>query len=265
MEKRNFKFLDGILFVLGSRKKHPWGESLGFKNARITSIFNGVPPTADGLSIIHLSEKVRIEWLIAGIDCAPFAVCDLTGDNTHKNILEADEVFLCTDTDRNYFFVVTNVKTFKSEKIETSYKDILILRDKGLLTSRDLGTKEVKLITLNNNHKANEFLTGHLGPVHLLPYLDKTDKPVLINKVIEQLIENDINSQYQNSPFDISLQRDFISLNEKERQAIKTITKSMANHNITDVLQHPPKGVINPDLNTESQPVTVDVEPTPPN
>jgi hypothetical protein len=59
-------FLSRIKWVLGDRQKHPWGRSIGLKNSRIVSIFDGVLPQADALLMIRQAEDVNIDWLLTG-------------------------------------------------------------------------------------------------------------------------------------------------------------------------------------------------------
>lgn len=59
-------FLTRMKWVLGDRQKHPWGRTVGLKNSRIDSIFNGVLPQADALLAIREAEKVNIDWLLTG-------------------------------------------------------------------------------------------------------------------------------------------------------------------------------------------------------
>lgn len=59
-------FLSRMKWVLGERQKHPWGRSIGLKNSRIVSIFDGVMPQADALLMIRRAEKVSIDWLLTG-------------------------------------------------------------------------------------------------------------------------------------------------------------------------------------------------------
>ena len=73
----NKEFLERISFILGGRKKHPWGHALGIRSTRITQMFLGQVPTADALEIIHRAEGVSIDWLLTG-DAAPFCVRHLT-------------------------------------------------------------------------------------------------------------------------------------------------------------------------------------------
>ncbi|WP_133512666.1 hypothetical protein [Candidatus Thiosymbion oneisti] len=73
----NKDFLERINFILGGRKKHPWGQALGIRGTRITQMFLGQVPTADALEIIHRAEGVSIDWLLTG-DAVPFCVRHLT-------------------------------------------------------------------------------------------------------------------------------------------------------------------------------------------
>lgn len=59
-------FMTRMNWVLGDRQKHPWGRSIGLKNSRIVSIFDGVMPQADALLMIRRAEKVNIDWLLTG-------------------------------------------------------------------------------------------------------------------------------------------------------------------------------------------------------
>lgn len=63
--KNNFK--ERLVLILNGRKKHPWGEALGFTRGTLTRLFNGEIPSAEKLTPICRTENVSLTWLLEGI------------------------------------------------------------------------------------------------------------------------------------------------------------------------------------------------------
>lgn len=63
----NENIKDRLNQILNGRKKHPWGEKLGFTRGTLTRLFNGEILSADKLLPICRAENVSLSWLLDGV------------------------------------------------------------------------------------------------------------------------------------------------------------------------------------------------------
>ena len=61
-------FIERLLEVLGDRKRHVWGVSLGFTNNRIHRLFRETEPlpSTEELALIGEAENLNLNWLVWG-------------------------------------------------------------------------------------------------------------------------------------------------------------------------------------------------------
>ena len=59
-------FSERMEYLLGNRKKHPWGKSLGLSHGLVARLFDGELPASEKLIPICKAENVSLTWLIEG-------------------------------------------------------------------------------------------------------------------------------------------------------------------------------------------------------
>lgn len=87
-------FLSRIEFLLGNRKKYPWGFSLGLTRGTINRLFKGYTPGLDILTTISRCENARLDWLTSGSE-PPFHVIDRDDADHARMIREHVDHRLC--------------------------------------------------------------------------------------------------------------------------------------------------------------------------
>jgi len=230
MEKRNKLFLKNILFVLGHRKKHPWGESLGFKNARITSIFNGVPPTADALDVIARSENVNINWLLNG-EGYPFYTHNWYSENkivelfSSKGILQA----ILTDSLGRATLISFLRETFEYGDTEAKYRKYYVVPDVSLeLLAESRAHIGDQLLIPVDSKTLDEINSGVLGPVHISSDIILREGSRISSDDFDDVLKSagrfNVNAHDETALFNA-----FKRLDYRKRNAVLTIIDALSN------------------------------------
>jgi hypothetical protein len=81
------KITKRLELLLGSRRKHPWGKSLGFARGLTENIFKGQIPSGETLARIRRVENSRTDWLLSG-EGPPFYVTAYQSDVETACLLE---------------------------------------------------------------------------------------------------------------------------------------------------------------------------------
>ncbi len=171
---RDDNFLDRMKFVLGDRRKHPWGQALGIRGTRITEMFRGRIPTADALAIIHWAEGVSTDWLLTG-DGAPFCVRHLTDQEGVALLREQDG-----NRQYHYHLLVTEplripalalVRPGESQPIDPDsvarYPATILVAQVGRAMMRELAGVDQLYLTSLEAQVMEQLRAGNLGPYQL--------------------------------------------------------------------------------------------------
>lgn len=263
MEKRNKSFLDGILFVLGERKKHPWGESLGFKNARISSIFKGIPPTADALEVIARAENVNINWLLTG-EGPPFYTYDWYNEEQVKVLLSSAyrRQFILTDSGGRATLITGAPMRDERDDIVIEYYKLHVIPDINidLLKEYSHARADGQFLINVDPLILTSINEGYKSPVHL--YYEG-----VLNagrKIVESdfdIIYNAVKRDSISSADAKILLESVESLDFVKRRAIITIAQSLSNPHNVNINQLPPGGI---ERDTKSQTLSVHEKPATP-
>jgi len=191
-------FLERINFILGGRKKHPWGHALGIRSTRVTRMFLGQVPTADALEIIHRAEGVSIDWLLTG-DAAPFCVQHLTDQNgvallRQQNGAERYHLLTTPELTRIPALVLTRPEQRSiARNAVTRYTATILVAEIGPAMLQELATDRLYLTTIDEP-TLERLKAGKLGPYELrrtfLPHSRRAEAAEL-HRITERLGRRD--------------------------------------------------------------------------
>jgi len=169
----NQTFLGRINFILGGRKKHPWGTPLGFKNTRITEIFKGRIPGADGLEIIHRAEGVCSDWLVAGTG-APYCVQHWADERAASWVAQEAAAgmrfWLAVTAGLDLPPVLVGSKAERREialDMESEYQSVVMVAGVGAQALAQAGAQHPGLVVLSAEDY-RRLADGWLGPWELI-------------------------------------------------------------------------------------------------
>lgn len=175
-------FLSRLVFVLGDRKKYPWGAHIGLDRGIIERLFNGKEAKGETLAHISRLENVSITWLLEGKG-SPYLVNKCTSDDEAADYLGAllDEhgwtAYICETADRTALVLTlpASFETKKGEKINYTIVETITSpgpRSFNLLKMASIHTKGINL----NKDSFNRLATGWMNNQELLELLSTAER-----------------------------------------------------------------------------------------
>jgi len=186
-------FLSRLLFLLGDRKKYPWGSHIGLDRGIIERLFNGQEAKGETLAHISRAENASITWMLEGKG-SPYLVARCINDNEASNYLnglleeQGWTAYICETSGRTAL-VLTMPASFKTKKEEIiDYTVVEIITSPGPSTFNRLKQANLNSQSLSMNHdQFNRLCTGWMGLQELLGLLktaqqiNNADLTLLIN------------------------------------------------------------------------------------
>ncbi len=185
--------IDRLDFILGDRKKHSWGNSIGLLRGTIDNLFKTGEAKGETLAKIGRCENTSITWLLEGKG-TPYLVAKCNSDDEAADYLNGllEEkgwlAYICEAPDRNAL-VLSLPASFKTKKEETINFTVLeIITSPGTKTLNRLKQANIPSHTLSlNSDRFNRLSTGWMGNQELLALLttaqqiNSVDLALLIN------------------------------------------------------------------------------------
>jgi len=168
-------FVERLNFVLGERRKHPWGRRLGIPAATVTAMFRGAIPSWESLIPVQHVENVSLSWLLEGTG-APFLVVSCDSDADCGAELEARlsdrpgaDVHVVSDGGRTALVLHEPAEWQRGDTV-VRYRAIDVLAGAGARTlerlSREIDERAVYRVVLDAE-SAKRLCYGYLGAYEL--------------------------------------------------------------------------------------------------
>lgn len=222
-------FEDRLTFVLGERKRTPWGASLGFTSTSVSSMFSGHIPGQDFLQAIRRAENVNLNWLLTG-EGSPYIVeyfqsADALSDYVCAMLHEEEWVVHVVSHIDTACLVLTQPGAYEFKGKWVDYRMVHVIVGPGDEVLKNVLDDYHKsgghiFVSELSEEKRQDIMSGQVGTYLLFDQMNPLLNTVRVAGHISQ-VEFTGGSNKEQPPIDTTVMRAVVRLVDEREQELK--------------------------------------------